>query len=210
MTKISIIKSIALAACIAIPTSLAFTTSSTNNRYATISVSPLYATPSPEEERDWRRQRLRDGLSSSPQSSSQEEQLSDMDFPSYSSHSSESTDPSSFLNTNELTNEPRSSEFHNLEPLSQSPTRMSRLEMEAKSMNIYTTSGSDHYWELRDEIAQLESDLATALNVGVSENAVNAIRDMLRKAQSRDPQHGKFVLSIFMCILCSSMHLCVS
>jgi len=77
-------------------------------------------------------------------------------------------------------------------------------------MNIYTTSGSDHYWELRDEIAQLESDLATALNVGVSENAVNAIRDMLRKAQSRDPQHGKFVLSIFMCILCSSMHLCVS
>ena len=57
-------------------------------------------------------------------------------------------------------------------------------------MNIYTTSGSDHYWDLRDEIAQLESDLATALNVGVSENAVNAIRDMLRKAQSRDPQHG--------------------
>ena len=63
-------------------------------------------------------------------------------------------------------------------------------------MNIYTTSGSDHYWELKDEIAQLESDLATALNVGVSENAVNAIRDMLRKAQSRDPQHGKFVLCI--------------
>ena len=63
-------------------------------------------------------------------------------------------------------------------------------------MNIYTTSGSDLYWELRDEIAQLESDLATALNVGVSENAVDAIRDMLRKAQSRDPQHGKFVLCI--------------
>ena len=187
-----------MAALIAIPTSLAFTTSSTNNRYATITTTPLYSTPSPEEERDWRRQRLRDGLtsSSSPQSSSQEEQLSDMDFPqSYSHSSSESTDPS-FLNTNELTNEPRSSEFHNLEPLSQSPTRMSRLEMEAKSMNIYTTSGSDLYWELRDEIAQLESDLATALNVGVSENAVDAIRDMLRKAQSRDPRHGKFVLCI--------------
>ena len=192
MTKISIIKSIALAACIAIPTSLAFTTSSSSSRHTTIitTISPLYSTPSPEEERDWRRQRLRDGLSSSPQSSSQEEQLSDMDFPSYSSHSSESTDASSFLNDNN--NEPRSSEFHNLEPLSQSPTRISRLEMEAKSMNIYTTSGSDLYWELKDEIAQLESDLATALNVGVSENAVNAIRDMLRKAQSRDPQHGKF------------------
>jgi len=189
------IKCIALAALIAIPTSLAFTTSSSNNRYATVTTTPpLYSTPSPEEERDWRRQRLRDGLSSSPQSSSsQEEQLSDMEFPSYSSHSSESTDPSSFLNDNtNNNNEPRSSEFHNLEPLSQSPTRMSRLEMEAKSMNIYTTSGSDHYWELKDEIAQLESDLATALNVGVSENAVNAIRDMLRKAQSRDPQHGKF------------------
>jgi len=86
-------------------------------------------------------------------------------------------------------NEPRSSEFNNLEPLLQSSTRTQRLETEARSSNIYVSSGSDSYWELRDEVVQLEKDLASAYEVGVSDTAIDSIRGMLRRAQAKDPEH---------------------
>ena len=155
--------------------------------------------------RDWRRQRLRDSQSQQQQQqASAAEQQYNNNNNNIDAISQENN--WSFLNNaanvnNHLNNnyqsqddtndndEPRTSEFHNLEPLPQSPTRRTRLENEARSINIYTQSGSDPYWELCDEISQLQVDLQTALDVGVSESAVNAIRDMLRRAQSRDPNH---------------------
>jgi len=88
-----------------------------------------------------------------------------------------------------LSNSPRSSEFHNLETLEPTTTRQTRLDSEQRSSAIYTPSGSNAYWELQDEIAQLEKDLQSALDVGVSDSAVDAIMTMLRRAQSKDPEH---------------------
>lgn len=159
-----------------------------------------------QNDREGRRQRLRDS-----QQQAAEQQYynnNNIDFPSPSSSSSSSQEENwSFLNNaanvnnnhhlnnnqnqdNDNNNdEPRTSEFHNLEPLPQSPTRRIRLEHEARSLNIYTQSGSNPYWDLQDEISQLQIDLQTSLAVGVSDSAVNEIRDMLRRAQSRDPNH---------------------
>ncbi|KAK1740143.1 DUF3506 domain-containing protein [Skeletonema marinoi] len=83
----------------------------------------------------------------------------------------------------------RSSEFADLEPLTHSETRSSRLDAENRLRAIYTTAGTDPYWSLRDEIIQLESDLDTGRDVGISEEAVSAVRNLLRKAQSKDPEH---------------------
>lgn len=171
----SIIKSIALATLIGTPISLAFTTSSGGARTST---SSLYSSSS-SDDHNIRRQRLRDGLQS------REEEITDIDLPL----SSESHGESNSLLSENNNDESRSSEFHNLEPLSLTPARRTRLENEARSTNIYTPSGSDPYWELRDEITQLQKDLQTAMDVGVSESAVNAIRGMLRRAQSKDPEH---------------------
>lgn len=83
----------------------------------------------------------------------------------------------------------RSSEFADLEPLAHSETRSSRLDAENRLRSIYTTAGTDAYWSLRDEIIQLEADLEAGRNVGISDEAVSAVRNLLRKAQSKDPEH---------------------
>ena len=83
----------------------------------------------------------------------------------------------------------RSSEFDDLEPLSHSETRSSRLDAETRLRSIYTTAGTDQYWSLRDEITQLESDLENGRDLGISDEAVSAVRNILRKAQSKDPEH---------------------
>ena len=90
----------------------------------------------------------------------------------------------------------RSSEFTNLEPLVHSPARLTRLESEARLAAIYTPAGSDAYWELRDEIAQLQADLdvARAMLSGrrgreSSGEGIKAIEAMLRRKQARDPDH---------------------
>ena len=83
----------------------------------------------------------------------------------------------------------RSSEFADLEPLAHSETRSSRLDAENRLRSIYTTAGTDPYWSLREEIIQLEADLDTGRNAGISDEAVSAVRNLLRKAQSKDPEH---------------------
>lgn len=83
----------------------------------------------------------------------------------------------------------RSSEFADLEPLAHSETRSSRLDAENRLRSIYTTAGTDPYWSLRDEIIQLEADLEVGKDVGISDEAVSAVRNLLRKAQSKDPEH---------------------
>lgn len=83
----------------------------------------------------------------------------------------------------------RSSEFADLEPLEHTETRSSRLDAENRLRSIYTTAGTDPYWSLRDEIIQLEADLEAGKDVGISDEAVSAVRNLLRKAQSKDPEH---------------------
>jgi hypothetical protein len=83
----------------------------------------------------------------------------------------------------------RSSEFADLEPLPRSETRSSRLDAENRLRAIYTTAGTDPYWSLRDEITQLESDLEVGRDLGISDEAASAVRNLLRKAQSKDPEH---------------------
>jgi hypothetical protein len=83
----------------------------------------------------------------------------------------------------------RSSEFANLEPLPRSDIRSSRLDAENRLRAIYTTAGTDPYWSLRDEITQLEADLQVGRDVGISDEAASAVRNLLRKAQSKDPEH---------------------
>ncbi|KAL3803355.1 hypothetical protein HJC23_009319 [Cyclotella cryptica] len=90
----------------------------------------------------------------------------------------------------------RSSEFTNLEPLRPSPARLTRLEDEARLASVYTPAGSDAYWDLRDEIAQLEADLDVARSVlsgrrgrAAGGEGVKAIEAMLRRKQARDPEH---------------------
>lgn len=90
----------------------------------------------------------------------------------------------------------RSSEFTNLEPIVPSPARLTRLESEARLASIYTPAGSDAYWELRDEIAQLQADLDVARAMlsgrrarGSGGEGIKAIEAMLRRKQARDPDH---------------------
>ena len=93
-------------------------------------------------------------------------------------------------NTNDDVNKfLRSSEFANLEPLLHSETRSSRLDAENRLRSIYTTAGTDPYWSLRDEIVQLESDFKAGREVGISDEAATAVRNLLRRAQSKDPEH---------------------
>lgn len=85
--------------------------------------------------------------------------------------------------------EPRSSEFQGLEPLLLSSTRRSRIEAEARCSNIYVPGGSNGYWELCDEIVRLEKDLESALRVDSSDGTVDKIKNSLRRARARDPEH---------------------
>ena len=143
-----------------------------------------------------------DHSSNSPQrpslasSSSQEQQLNNnndnLDLPQSPYSPSSGFDDDSSSHT---ANQPRSSEFGSLEPLLTSPTRRSRLEIERRSEAIYTSSGSDDYWALRDEIVRLEQDLQSALDAGVSDTALDAIQGMLRRAQTKDPEHVYMVTS---------------
>ncbi|KAL7539198.1 hypothetical protein ACHAXR_011524 [Thalassiosira sp. AJA248-18] len=175
----SLAKSIALASLFVSPTSLAFTTSLQGAARPTISSSLLHASASADDNNS---QQRRPSFTQS-----QEDQLNnDIDLPP-ASPPHQSTNSNS--NSLHQQNEPRSSEFHNLEPLSTTPLRRSRLETEARSNSIYVSSGSNSYWELRDEITQLEKDLASAIDVGVSDDAINAIQTMLRRAKAQDPEH---------------------
>lgn len=89
----------------------------------------------------------------------------------------------------EVNNVLRSSEFANLGQIPYSETRSSRLDAENRLRSIYTTAGTDPYWSLRDEIIQLENDLKSGREVGISEEAATAVRKLLRRAQSKDPEH---------------------
>ncbi|KAL9185823.1 hypothetical protein ACHAXT_003600 [Thalassiosira profunda] len=168
----SLAKSVALASLLVTSTTVAFTTTlngATRQSYSTA----LYWGDEGEEQKFPQR----------PSLASQEAQLDGgLDLPPLSP--SAASDDGADHN-----NEPRSSEFHGLEPLRSSPARRTRLESEARSNSVYTPSGSDDYWALRDEIAQLERDLEAAADVGVSDGAVVAIRGMLRRAQAKDPEH---------------------
>lgn len=96
---------------------------------------------------------------------------------------------SNYNSNDDVNNFLRSSEFANLEPLPHSETRSSRLDAENRLRSIYTTAGTDPFWSLRDEIVQLESDLQAGNEVGISDEAAAAVRNLLRRAQSKDPEH---------------------
>lgn len=199
-------RSIALASLFISPsrTSLAFTSTSSSQcvhaRSVHRSKTVLLASAADDNSQQ---QQPRPSLSAS---SSHEQQFSDIDLPHDASttassiidihHSSNDISPpsSSSLDTANTKNsdseqESRSSEFHNLEPLIPSPIRRSRLEVEQRAKTTYIPSGSDPYWQLQDEIQQLEKDLQSAMDVGVSDSAIHAIKSMLRRAQSKDPEH---------------------
>ena len=54
---------------------------------------------------------------------------------------------------------------------------------------MYVPCGSDQYWDLRDEIVQLEQDLQNALELDLDDGALDSIKSMLRRAQAKDPSH---------------------
>jgi hypothetical protein len=86
--------------------------------------------------------------------------------------------------------EPRSSEFVNLEPPPPaSPLRLARLESESNAASSYVRPGTDEYWDLVDEVSRLELDLKNAIDAGVSDTALRVVRNMLRKARSKDPEY---------------------
>lgn len=190
----SLTKSIALASALCgSPSTLAFTTPSlqrsTHSRPSSSSSPPrssLRASAAGEESGNSRPPPLTSSSSSSQQR--QEERLDggdDIDFPL---PTADSNAPFSELD-DALDDEPRSSEFRGLEPRPASPARLSRLDSEARSRDVYVPSGSDRYWDLRDEIAQLETDLRNAIEVGVADAAVDSIRALLRRARAKDPMH---------------------
>ena len=96
---------------------------------------------------------------------------------------------SNYNSNDDVNNFLRSSEFANLEPLTHSETRSSRLDAENRLRSIYTKAGTDPFWSLRDEIVQLEADLQAGNEVGISDEAASAVRNLLRRAQSKDPEH---------------------
>jgi hypothetical protein len=101
--------------------------------------------------------------------------------------SSSSVDP---RHAGEGEEEPRSSEFGNLEPPPPpSAARLARLESDRVAASSYVYPGTDDYWDLRDEIIRLEGDARTAADAGVSDAGVRAIRGMLDDARSRDPEY---------------------
>mmetsp|Transcript_35331 Transcript_35331/g.74637 ORF Transcript_35331/g.74637 Transcript_35331/m.74637 type:complete len:431 (-) Transcript_35331:174-1466(-) len=182
----SLTKSITIASLFA-ATPLAFTTSSLPKGAATVQPSrssSLYNAASSGGEENSFPQRPSQYISP------QEEQLNRFDLPHHTYSSSLPVDNVHGVSNNQYpVEEPRSSEFQNLEPLQHSPARLSRLEREAHSQNVYASCGSDSYWDLKDEIAQLKHDLASAIDVGVRDSAIDSIKSMLRKAQARDPEH---------------------
>lgn len=199
----SLAKSITLASAFyASPTSLAFTTSPSSSSSSSLSFQRT-ARPSTSLFND-----INDGSSSandegngrpprpSLASSQQEEQLNGADsaLPDLpSSSSAKASHPFSELDDvgapPRADEEPRSTEFDALEPRPPSSARLSRLDAEARSRSVYVASGTDGYWDLRDEIVQLEQDLVSAQEAGVNEEALDAIQSMLRRAQARDPAH---------------------
>ena len=82
---------------------------------------------------------------------------------------------------------PRAPEFRGLKPHAALLARPLRLDSEARAQSVYVPSRSDAYWDLRDEITQLEEDLENALLVGVRNDAKRAIRFMPRRARVKDP-----------------------
>ena len=115
---------------------------------------------------------------------------------------------------NSYNDEARSLEFHNLNPLPRTAARTARLEAEAKMKQIYIPSATNEYWDLLDEINQLEEDLQSGLNVGISEGAgkrdslatpcllvltrssflsscseANSITNMIKRKRASDPEH---------------------
>jgi hypothetical protein len=78
---------------------------------------------------------------------------------------------------------------------------MARLQLEARLKAIYTPVNSNEYWDLRDEILQLEEDLQVAKSHlgstrygnsnsnGKSSAGVKAIETMLRRCQAKDAEH---------------------
>jgi len=123
-----------------------------------------------------------DSQSPRPSLASSEEQLNDIDLPPRTSSSETS-------NIYSNGDEPRSSEFRNLEPLQQSSIRTTRLETEAKASSIYIPSASNEYWSLLEEIDELESDLQSGLDVGISDDATHSILSMIRRKKAQDPDH---------------------
>ncbi|KAL7542600.1 hypothetical protein ACHAWF_007209 [Thalassiosira exigua] len=188
----SALRTIALgAALFASPaaTTVAFTSSSSSatRGRASSRTTPLRASPSEEGGSAPRRP--------FPLSASQEERLRDfVHLPSPPPESrSSSTHGAAAAGVDD---DVRSSEFSDLEPLpSPTPERLARLASDERTSRIYVPSGSDSYWDLRDEIDQLERDLESAIEVGVSEGAADSIRGLLRKARARDPEHVHRVTS---------------
>ncbi|KAL7469267.1 hypothetical protein ACHAXS_009527 [Conticribra weissflogii] len=86
-------------------------------------------------------------------------------------------------------NDPRSSEFAPLSPLPPTATRLTRLESESRSSSIYVPSGTDSYWDLLDEISQLEADLSAGREAGISSEAEYAVKALLRRKQAKDPEY---------------------
>jgi len=115
-----------------------------------------------------------------PSLTSSEEQLNDIDL-------TPTTSSSEISNMYSNGDEPRSSEFRNLQPLQQSSTRTTRLEKEAeaKANSIYIPPASNQYWSLLEEIDQLESGLQR----GISGDATHSILSMIRRKKAQDPDH---------------------
>ena len=109
------------------------------------------------------------------------------DLPSNDS-STQNDEPTSMDHTRAL-------EF-DLEPIprTHSPRHQARLDMESRLKSIYTPVNSNEYWELQDEILQLESDLEVAKSQlssrrGEESSGVQAIETMLRRRQAKDAMH---------------------
>mmetsp|Transcript_24344 Transcript_24344/g.50031 ORF Transcript_24344/g.50031 Transcript_24344/m.50031 type:complete len:429 (+) Transcript_24344:353-1639(+) len=93
------------------------------------------------------------------------------------------------LHPNLSQNDPRSSEFTPLSPLPPTSTRLTRLESESRSSSIYIPSGTDPYWDLLDEISRLEADLSAGREAGISSEAEQAVKALLRRKQAKDPEY---------------------
>ena len=176
-------KSIALSSLLATPIALAFTTTYSLHGGAARQASHSTALYSAAAEDNSPRRPPPPSLASP----SQEEQLN-------SNNNLWDVPPSSYPSS-QLPNYSSETSLHNsgpefnLESLPLTPTRRSRLESEARASSIYVPSGSDAYWDLRDEITQLGQDLEYAIDVGVNEESIENIQGMLRRARAKDPEH---------------------
>lgn len=105
--------------------------------------------------------------------------------------------------------DPRSIEFNidTAQTTTPSPHHLAHLELETRLKSIYVPVNSNEYWELKDEIVQLEKDLQMAKSqlgyhskYGVYDGnygrygdeespGIKAIETMLRRSQARDAEH---------------------